>query len=159
MAEAGKLVNAADTLQTRGKASEAIALYQQALRLQPGRVDAQNNLGNALLTQGQYEAAANCYHAALEIRPHDARILCNLANAQRRLGLLNAAIASGRVITASQWQVRQRIHATSIGRWRHFAQFVQPLQSLVDTNRVRHGAAEPQLSALPPAAIVHPQLI
>jgi len=34
------------------------------------------------------------------------------------------------VITASRWQVRQRIHATSVGRWRNYAQYVAPLRPL-----------------------------
>ena len=37
------------------------------------------------------------------------------------------------VITASKWQVRQKIHAGSTGRWRHYEKFVGPLQRLTDT--------------------------
>ncbi len=32
------------------------------------------------------------------------------------------------VITASKWQVRQRIHGASAGRWRHYEKFVGPLR-------------------------------
>ena len=35
------------------------------------------------------------------------------------------------VITASKWQVRQKIHSASAGRWRHYAKFVEPLQRLL----------------------------
>jgi tetratricopeptide (TPR) repeat protein len=35
------------------------------------------------------------------------------------------------VVTASKWQVRQKIHASSVERWRHYAQFVGPLTSLL----------------------------
>jgi tetratricopeptide (TPR) repeat protein len=35
------------------------------------------------------------------------------------------------VITASRWQVRQRLHAGSIGRWRNYAKYLAPLQHLV----------------------------
>lgn len=35
------------------------------------------------------------------------------------------------VITASRWQVRQKIHATSAGRWRHYEKFLAPLRALV----------------------------
>lgn len=31
------------------------------------------------------------------------------------------------VITASKWQVRQKIHSGSAGRWRHYEQYLQPL--------------------------------
>lgn len=35
------------------------------------------------------------------------------------------------VITASKWQVRQKIHTASAGRWRHYRQHVAPLLQLV----------------------------
>jgi len=35
------------------------------------------------------------------------------------------------VITASKWQVRQKIHAASAGRWRNYEKFVGPLQRLM----------------------------
>ena len=34
------------------------------------------------------------------------------------------------VVTASKWQVRQKISTTSIGRWRHYEQFLGPLKVL-----------------------------
>jgi tetratricopeptide (TPR) repeat protein len=34
------------------------------------------------------------------------------------------------VVTASKWQIRQPITATSIGRWRHYEKFIDPLISL-----------------------------
>jgi tetratricopeptide (TPR) repeat protein len=34
------------------------------------------------------------------------------------------------VVTASKWQVRQPITATSVGRWRHYEKFIDPLISL-----------------------------
>jgi tetratricopeptide (TPR) repeat protein len=36
------------------------------------------------------------------------------------------------VITASKWQVRQKINAASAGRWRNYEKFVGPLLSLID---------------------------
>jgi tetratricopeptide (TPR) repeat protein len=36
------------------------------------------------------------------------------------------------VITASKWQVRQKLHASSAGRWRNYEKFVGPLRRLVD---------------------------
>jgi hypothetical protein len=36
------------------------------------------------------------------------------------------------VITASKWQVRQRIHASSVGRFRNYEKFLAPLQRLVN---------------------------
>ncbi len=36
------------------------------------------------------------------------------------------------VITASRWQVRQKINARSIGRWRNYEQYLTPLRSLLE---------------------------
>jgi tetratricopeptide (TPR) repeat protein len=36
------------------------------------------------------------------------------------------------VITASKWQVRQKISKSSVGRWRNYEQFVGPLRSLME---------------------------
>lgn len=35
-----------------------------------------------------------------------------------------------RVMTASKWQVRQKISSASVGRWRHYQQFIGPLAKL-----------------------------
>lgn len=35
------------------------------------------------------------------------------------------------VVTASRWQVRQKISTSSIERWRHYEKFVEPLKSLL----------------------------
>ncbi len=35
------------------------------------------------------------------------------------------------VITASKWQVRQKIHAASAGRWKNYEKFLGPLQGLI----------------------------
>jgi hypothetical protein len=34
------------------------------------------------------------------------------------------------VITASKWQVRQKIHSASIGRWRNYEEHLAPLRHL-----------------------------
>lgn len=36
------------------------------------------------------------------------------------------------VLTASRWQVRQKINSSSVGRWRHYAPHIGPLRALVD---------------------------
>jgi tetratricopeptide (TPR) repeat protein len=36
-------------------------------------------------------------------------------------------LAERTVATASQWQVRQKLNRGSVGRWRHYAQFLEPL--------------------------------
>jgi tetratricopeptide (TPR) repeat protein len=37
------------------------------------------------------------------------------------------------VITTSKWQVRQKIHSASAGRWKNYEKFVGPLRHLVDS--------------------------
>jgi hypothetical protein len=39
------------------------------------------------------------------------------------------------VITASKWQVRQKINTASAGRWRNYEKFVGPLKSLMERPR------------------------
>jgi hypothetical protein len=34
------------------------------------------------------------------------------------------------VVTASAWQVRQKIYTNSVGRWRHYEKFIGPLKAL-----------------------------
>jgi len=36
------------------------------------------------------------------------------------------------VLTASQWQVRQKIYKSSLQRWRHYQKFIGPLLGLKD---------------------------
>jgi tetratricopeptide (TPR) repeat protein len=45
------------------------------------------------------------------------------------------------VITASKWQVRQKIHASSVGRWRNYEKFVGPLHRLIQPLRRGTGRA------------------
>jgi tetratricopeptide (TPR) repeat protein len=40
------------------------------------------------------------------------------------------------VETSSKWQARQKIHRTSVERWRNYEEFLEPLRSLVDSGRV-----------------------
>jgi len=39
------------------------------------------------------------------------------------------------VMTASFWQVRQKIYKDSVGRWRHYRKFIAPLLDLADAGR------------------------
>jgi tetratricopeptide (TPR) repeat protein len=38
------------------------------------------------------------------------------------------------VITSSKWQVRQKIYASSVGRWRNYRQFLGPLERLLEVS-------------------------
>jgi hypothetical protein len=38
------------------------------------------------------------------------------------------------IITASKWQVRQKMTGSSVGRWRNYEKFLGPLRGLVEWN-------------------------
>jgi hypothetical protein len=38
------------------------------------------------------------------------------------------------VITASKWQVRQKLHGASVARWKNYRQFVGPLLPLLESS-------------------------
>ncbi|MDP9088689.1 MAG: sulfotransferase [Pseudomonadota bacterium] len=42
------------------------------------------------------------------------------------------------VVTASRWQVRQKISASSIERWRNYEKFLRPIRSLMDLESLSH---------------------
>jgi len=45
------------------------------------------------------------------------------------------------VITSSKWQVRQKIHSASAGRWRNYEKFMGPLRRLVGESTLTTGCA------------------
>jgi Flp pilus assembly protein TadD len=77
---------AGNLLAQAGKMLEAMARYEEALRLNPDFPEAEDNLGNALLQQGRVAEAVARYRAALRLRPDYPRARANLDNALRRLG-------------------------------------------------------------------------
>ncbi len=85
------LLDEAQSLRERGRASEAIPFYQRVLALDPLALVAENDLGNALSELGQYAAAADAYRRAVALAPRDARVRSNLARALRHLGLMSEA--------------------------------------------------------------------
>jgi tetratricopeptide (TPR) repeat protein len=68
--------------QQRGRAGEAIRLYEQALEAEPGMRDALFNLGIALARQGNLAAARQRFEALLELAPADVEGALALARTQ-----------------------------------------------------------------------------
>ena len=62
----------------RGRTDEAIAHYQEALKIKPEYAEAQYNLGIALAACGRIDEAVEHYQKALEIRPDYAEAHINL---------------------------------------------------------------------------------
>ncbi len=77
--------NLAVTLQEAGRADEAFAALQAAIRLDPGRPEAHNALGIALALRGDLDGARAEFARTVELDPHDARAFNNLGNALRDL--------------------------------------------------------------------------
>ncbi len=66
----GSLTDQGVAMRKDGKYNEAIALYDQALELNPNYVLALADKGNALCSLGKYDEAIICYDKALEINPN-----------------------------------------------------------------------------------------
>lgn len=82
----------AHALAQRGRLPEAIAQYEQALRINPNNADAHNNLGAALKDMGRLPDAIGEYEQALRIKPEFAEAHNNLAVALMKQGSLPEAI-------------------------------------------------------------------
>ena len=68
---AARLYNQGRESYLRGMVDEAIALYRQALAIDPANSDALTNLGLALDGQGKSDEAIADYTLALKFKPHD----------------------------------------------------------------------------------------
>ncbi len=80
-------------LQQAGKIEEAIAHFEQALRLTPDDSEVHSNLGNALMAAGRIPEAIAHYEQALRINPDLAEAHYNLGMALARTGKIAEAIA------------------------------------------------------------------
>jgi predicted O-linked N-acetylglucosamine transferase (SPINDLY family) len=70
---------------------EAVANYEQALRIQPGYVEAHCNLANTWLRGGNRDWAATHYLRALQLRPNYAEAHCGLGVVLTEQGKLDEA--------------------------------------------------------------------
>ncbi len=75
---AGQLLKQANRLKREGRLDEAIALYHQAIKINPNFAWAYNNLGDALVKQGNLEGAVVEYRKAIETNPNSAWFYINL---------------------------------------------------------------------------------
>jgi Flp pilus assembly protein TadD len=78
-------------LMLSGRAPEAIAQYEQALRLKSDYTEAHINLGNAFFYEGQVEDAIGQYAQALRLKPSSAEAHTRLGIALDRTGKLSEA--------------------------------------------------------------------
>lgn len=81
--------------------SGAVAMLENAVRLEPGRPDAHNMLGAALARVGRISEAIEELRLALRERPDYANARLNLANALVRAGKLDEAVDDYRQVLAA----------------------------------------------------------
>jgi len=75
-----------------GRMQEAIAHFEQALRINPDHVDARYGLGKALLQTGRVHEAIEQYQQALRLMPESAVLRCSLGNALSQAGQVTGAM-------------------------------------------------------------------
>ncbi|NET28212.1 glycosyltransferase family 41 protein [Okeania sp. SIO1I7] len=73
---------------------QAIASYQQAIKLDTNFIDAYNNLGNILKTKGEFEQAETIYRQAISINPNHWGSYLNLGNLMLEQNRAEEAIAN-----------------------------------------------------------------
>ena len=80
----------------QGKLDDALAQFQESLRIMPDNAEALNNLANVLAMKGDARAAIAQYQKALEIQPLYPDAHYNLGNVLRKQGKLEEAVAQYR---------------------------------------------------------------
>ena len=80
-------------LQKAGRLTEAIAQYEEAVRLQPDYVDAHLDLGTALLGMDRPQEAADHCREVLRLMPDDLGARVDLGNALLQMGKMTEAVA------------------------------------------------------------------
>ncbi|HTS17767.1 MAG TPA: tetratricopeptide repeat protein [Verrucomicrobiae bacterium] len=84
--------NLGGELAQAGRVTEAMAQYEQALRIEPDYAEAHLSLGNALVTQGRVQDAIAHYEEALRIKPDYLDAHESLGNVLMQRGALPEAI-------------------------------------------------------------------
>jgi protein O-mannosyl-transferase len=88
--------NLGDSLLKKGRTDDAIAQYQNSLRLERTDSDAENGMGSALFREEQGDQAIEHYQRAVALRPEDPEFHNNLGNALCYKGRLDDGIANYR---------------------------------------------------------------
>ena len=85
--------NRAVALQKLDRVKEAMADYQQVLRLNPDHIEATLNLGTAYVFLDQMKEATNCFSKVLQLKPDYAKAHAFMGLTLRELGDYNDAMA------------------------------------------------------------------
>lgn len=88
----GRLLKQANQLKRMGKLDEAIALYHQAIKINPNFAWTYHDLGDALVKRGNLDEAVACYSESLKVNPNSVWLLYSLGDALAQQGDLEAAV-------------------------------------------------------------------
>ena len=88
---AGQLLKQANRLKRAGSLDEAIALYHQAIEVNPNYAWTFHYLGNALIEQGKLDDAIAYYYKSVKISPNSAWFSYSLGEALAKRGELETA--------------------------------------------------------------------
>ncbi|GGA56387.1 protein arginine N-methyltransferase [Okeania sp. KiyG1] len=89
---AGQFLKQANQLKRAGRLDEAIALYHQAIEINPNFAWLYSNLGDAFVKQGKLDEAIACYLESLKINPNSALYLYSLGSVFTQKGDLEVAV-------------------------------------------------------------------
>jgi len=89
---AGQLLKQANQLKRAGRLDEAIALYHQAIELNPNFAWTYKNLGDTFVKQGKLDEAVMEYQKAIEINPSSTLHYHNLGEVLAQQGKLDDAV-------------------------------------------------------------------
>jgi Flp pilus assembly protein TadD len=94
----------------RGEFEQAIALYEQALKMQPDSVPIRTDLGVALVRLGRYAEAINNYEQALKRDPENEAVRLNLALAWYKQAEFAKAAEGLEILRKSDPKNRQALY-------------------------------------------------
>jgi FkbM family methyltransferase len=89
---AGQLLKQANKLKRAGKSDEAIALYHQAIEINPNFAYTYSNLGDAFVKQEKLDEAVVEYQKAIDINPNSALDYYKLGDVLAQQGKLDEAV-------------------------------------------------------------------
>jgi tetratricopeptide (TPR) repeat protein len=79
-------------LKQQGRLKEALAHYQQTIRIDPEFFEAYNNIGNIYMIFGKFDKAIENYNMSLKIKPGNPLVHMNIGNAFVKLWQLEKAL-------------------------------------------------------------------
>jgi tetratricopeptide (TPR) repeat protein len=132
----------------RGAYSEAAALFEEAVELDPSLAEALNNLGSSLPFLGRYDEAEQCLRQAIAIKPNYSDAHGNLGNLLRMKADLIAAEESLRRAlklrpTFTEARINLGLTLTFLGRLRDArACFAKVLKAAPRNTQALHGIAQ-----------------